>query len=87
MTIGERIAKCRKEKNLSQEYIAEILDVSRQAVSKWESAQNCPDIQLLPEISVLFGVTIDEPAAYLSTQIDYYVKDGRVWEGANYDAQ
>ena len=35
MTIGERIAKCRKEKNLSQEYIAELLDVSRQAVSKW----------------------------------------------------
>lgn len=40
---------------------------------------------LLP--SLFFGVTIDEPAAYLSTQIDYYVKDGRVWEGANYDVQ
>ena len=55
MTIGERIAKCRKEKNLSQEYIAELLDVSRQAVSKWETNQTEPDTSNLIELARIFG--------------------------------
>lgn len=59
MTIGERIAKCRKEKNLSQEYIAELLDVSRQAVSKWETNQTEPDTSNLIELARVFGVSVE----------------------------
>ena len=59
MTIGERIAKCRKDKKLSQEYIAEILDVSRQAVSKWENDQSEPDTGNLIQLARLFGVSVE----------------------------
>lgn len=59
MTIGERIAKCRKEKNLSQEYIAELLDVSRQAVSKWETGQTEPDTGNLIQLAKIFGVSVE----------------------------
>ena len=59
MTIGERIAKCRKEKNLSQEYIAELLDVSRQAVSKWETNQTEPDTSNLIKLARTFGVSVE----------------------------
>lgn len=59
MTIGERIAKCRKEKNLSQEYIAEQLEVSRQAVSKWETNQTEPDTGNLIKLARLFGVSVE----------------------------
>jgi len=59
MTIGERIAKCRKEKNLSQEYIAELLDVSRQAVSKWETNQTEPSTSNLISLAKIFGVNVE----------------------------
>lgn len=57
--IGERIAKLRKERGLTGERFAEILDVSPQAVSKWETGKNLPETSLLPSISKLLGVTID----------------------------
>lgn len=59
MTIGERIAQYRKEKGLTQEALAKTLDVTNQAVSKWESDQCCPDIQLLPKLADVFGVSLD----------------------------
>ena len=58
-TIGSRIAKLRKEKGLKQDQLAEALGVSPQAVSKWENAQSCPDITLLPKLSQLLGISID----------------------------
>ena len=51
--IGVFIAKCRKEKKLTQEQLADKLNVSRQAVTKWESGQSLPDIQNLKEIQLL----------------------------------
>ena len=60
MTIGERIAKCRKEKNLSQEYIAELLDVSRQAVSKWENGMSDPSTSNLLALAKLYEVSVEE---------------------------
>lgn len=57
--INEQIAFLRKQKGLTQEELANVLGVTNQAVSKWESAQCCPDIQLLPDIAKLFGVSID----------------------------
>lgn len=62
--INEQIAFLRKQKNLTQEELASALGVTNQAVSKWESAQCCPDIQLLPDIAKLFDVSIDELLGY-----------------------
>ena len=51
MTLGRRIAQLRKEKELKQDDLAQMLDVSAQAVSKWENDQTCPDISLLPRLA------------------------------------
>lgn len=59
-TIGNRIAKYRKEKGLTQEELANQLGVSSQAVSKWENDASCPDISLLPQLCKVLGVTADE---------------------------
>jgi transcriptional regulator with XRE-family HTH domain len=59
-TIGKRISEYRKKKNLKQDELAEMLAVSPQAVSKWENDLSCPDISLLPELSRILGVSIDE---------------------------
>ena len=59
-TIGKRIANLRKEKQLKQDDLAQMLGVSPQAVSKWENDQTCPDITLLPDLAKILGVTVDE---------------------------
>lgn len=59
MDISEKILKLRKANNMTQEQLAEQLQVSRQAVSKWESGQAVPDADKLPAMSDLFHVTID----------------------------
>ena len=59
-TIGNRIAKFRKEKNMTQEELANLLGVSSQAVSKWENDASCPDISLLPQLCEVLGITADE---------------------------
>ena len=58
-TIGKRISALRKARGMKQEELAERLDVSGQAVSKWENDQTCPDIGLLPRLARVFGVTTD----------------------------
>ena len=64
MKINEQIAFLRKQKGLTQEELAKSLGVTNQAVSKWESAQCCPDIGLLPDIARLFDVSVDELMGY-----------------------
>ena len=59
MTIEERIQDLRKKKGLSQEQFADILGVSRQAVSKWEMGQSLPEVEKLIAMSQLFEVTVD----------------------------
>jgi len=59
-TIGQNIARLRKEKNITQEKLAEICSVSPQAVSKWENDLSCPDVTLLKLISRTLGVSVDE---------------------------
>ena len=59
MNLNEKIINLRKEKGLSQEALAEALDVSRQSVSKWESGASLPDTDKIIAMSELFGVTTD----------------------------
>lgn len=59
MEFNENLKYLRKEAKMTQESLAERLNVSRQAVTKWERGQSLPDIQNLKEISNIFGVTID----------------------------
>jgi Predicted transcriptional regulators len=59
MTFGEKLKVLRKEQGYSQEELAQHLDVSRQAVSKWESDRGTPETEKLLQISNLFGVTLD----------------------------
>ena len=57
--MGARIRSLRLSRNMTQEQLASALGLSPQAVSKWENGVTMPDIQLLPELSELLGVTID----------------------------
>lgn len=56
---GDKLIELRREKGLSQEQLAAYLDVSRQAVSKWEAAQTMPSIDKIIQIADLFGVSVD----------------------------
>ena len=58
MTLGERIASLRKEKNLSQEGLGELVGVSRQAVSKWEADRALPDVNNCVAMSRVFGISL-----------------------------
>ena len=59
MILAEKIVELRKKNGWSQEELAEKLEVSRQAVSKWESAQSVPDLNRVLQLSELFGVSTD----------------------------
>ncbi|MFQ9800989.1 MAG: helix-turn-helix domain-containing protein [Clostridia bacterium] len=59
MTLGEKIAKQRKENNYTQEQLADILGVSRQSVSKWESDIAYPETDKLIKLGKLFDCSMD----------------------------
>ena len=59
MTAGQRIYQCRKKKKLSQEYVATVLGVSRQAVSKWENDLSVPDTINYINLAKIFGVSVE----------------------------
>ena len=58
--IGEKIRKYRKEKEISQETLAERLGVTFQAISRWERGEGYPDIAMLPIIAGFFNISVDE---------------------------
>jgi len=60
MTLGERLQNLRKENMLSQEKLAELVGVSRQAVSKWETGLSNPDTENLIKLAGIFRISIDE---------------------------
>ena len=60
MSFAENLKKLRKDNNLSQEELAEILDVSRQAVSKWEQGSGYPEVEKLLLISNKLNMSLDE---------------------------
>ena len=60
MNFNEKLQKLRKEKKYSQEELADMLDVTRQSVSKWESGQTYPEMDKLLAICKIFGCTLEE---------------------------
>ena len=82
MTLGEKIQQIRKAAGLSQEQLASMIDVSRQAVSKWETDQSLPDLDKVILLSQVFHISTDEllgvRAAKQNSQaeknLDTYVK-------------
>lgn len=69
MNIGSTIKRLRQERGITQEELAVQMHVSPQSVSKWETNTTTPDIALLPQIAVYFGVTID--SLFSLTRDDY----------------
>ncbi len=59
-TLGNRIARLRKRKDITQDQLAETMGITAQAVSKWENDITCPDITALPKLADFFNVTVDE---------------------------
>ena len=76
MTFGERLYELRNKKNISQEDLAEVLDVSRQSISKWENDKAYPEMTRLLFMSEYFDVSLD----YLMRGIDKEDNDEKVTE-------
>ncbi len=60
MNIGEKLFELRRQKNLSQEEVADKLNVSRQTVSKWETNQSVPDFDKIMPLCELYGIGVEE---------------------------
>lgn len=60
MNLGNNLYQARKKKGLSQEDAAEKLGVSRQTISKWETDETLPDIRQAKQLSMLYGLSLDE---------------------------
>ncbi len=59
-TFGQRFARLRKQKGLTQEELGEKIGISGQAVSKWENDASMPDVGILADLSDILGVSLDE---------------------------
>ena len=71
MTLGEKISMLRKKEGISQEKLAEVIGVSRQAVTKWENKNANPDTENLIRLAEFFGVSLDELCKNVSKKINY----------------
>ena len=71
MLIGDKIRSLRKNKNITQTQLAEVLSVSAQSVSKWENHISVPDISVLPVIARYFGITMDDLFSYRLDALTY----------------
>ena len=59
-TLGEMINSLRKEKNMTQNDLAEKMNVTDKAVSKWERNLSCPDVNSIPKLADILGTTVEE---------------------------
>lgn len=86
MTLGQKLKEIRKRFGLSQEQLAEIMNVSRQAITKWENDGGIPDVSNLQELSKVFGITVDYllnddnglPALSMIKALDKDKYDGKI---------
>lgn len=58
--VGNFIRDLRKEKNMTQKQLADVLNISDKTISKWECGNGCPDISILNELSNILNVNIDK---------------------------
>ncbi len=73
--ISENIKRLRKEKNITQEELAEAMNVSCAAVSKWERGESYPDITFLPQLAFFFDVTLDELVGYDKEKVNAEIEE------------
>ncbi len=73
--IGEKIRELRKARNISQDVLAQYLNVSFQAVSKWEQGLTMPDLELVPSIAAFFDVSTDELFDYNRLEAERKVEE------------
>ena len=71
MTLGDMIRSKREEHDMTQQELADILHVTRQTVSRWESGSRCPDLILSKKIADTFGISLDELVS--NSDVDSYV--------------
>lgn len=71
MDLGKKIITMRNEKKLSQEQLAEKLNVTRQTISNWENGKFYPDIDSLVNLSKYFNVSLDDLLSYDEKVLDY----------------
>ena len=83
MTFGQRLYELRKNKNLTQEQLAELLEVSRQSVSKWEQDKAYPEMTRLIFLSDYFEVSLD----YLMRGTEQNAESGSELEQNSYQAE
>lgn len=81
--IGEKIRTLRKQRNISQEVLAQYLGVSFQAVSKWENGDCMPDVTMIPAIAAFFEVSTDELFDFNRLQTEQKVQQ-LCWDIAEY---
>ena len=82
MSFGQRIRELRRKNNMTQEELAELLSISSQAVSRWETDAAMPDISFLVPLANLFGTTTDELLGRESgkkAEIEAYKEKSRVF--------
>ena len=73
MNIGLKIKQLRREKNITQEELGELVGLSAKAISRWENSTSYPDIMLLPILANIFDVTVDE-----LLDVDFYKKEQQI---------
>ena len=78
MNIGEKIAELRRERGMTQEALASRLVISPQAISKWERGIANPDLELIPEIAKLFGISTDELLGLSSSKAQENEPEARI---------
>lgn len=78
MNLGNKIRELRRARNLTQEQLATSLNISAQAVSKWEMCASYPDMTMIPTIAALFNVSIDELFDFDVKNIDKEIEDIRL---------
>lgn len=76
MDFGAQIKKLRTSRKLTQEQIAQKLNVSRQTISSWENNRNLPDLEMVVLIAQIFNISLDNLILGDPTMTDKLVKDG-----------
>ncbi len=83
MNLGEKIIKIRKDNGISQDDLAEVLNVTRQTISNWENSKNYPDIETLIDISNKFDVSLDillKEDKTLVSNMNKKIKNGKIFK-------